>query len=297
MPSVTLFLTRNPPHEFVYESNDELHVKAVNSRGAPSVIGQGVAADFNNDDDRIKQFYMNDKQRRTFEIAEQKAQLARQPKFIQPTAQRERRSGRWGLLGMLVGPEVYAASFADLPTAGASSFEKVGIAVMRGAFGLPVEPADTVQRTFPFQGRTLQIRCADEPVVAPLTVFRSMERHRGQKGTGGFVALPKSALPYDFKAETGNTVVKKLRSEPLGRCLRVTHRSACEHSLSHLQEAILIHPAPSIAWLTGCISVRPIGDDAQYDDKLPNPSSDCFEKIFTATKTWGADHARLFVLP
>ena len=124
-----------------------------------------------------------------------------------------------------------------------------------------------------------------------------MERHRNDDGKGGFVALPQSVVPYEFKAESGNTVVRKLHSEPKGRCLRVTHESACIHGLSGRQEVILIHTAPSIGWLVGCIAVRPIGDDLQYGDSLPNPPARCFSEIFTAVQAYGRGYARVFVLP
>lgn len=297
MPNVTLFLTRHPAHEFVYESNEELHTHATSHRGQPTLIGQGVSANSSDDQARIKQYYMNDRQRHAFDIAQQKAQHARHPRTLTATAQRTRKSGRWRLLGMLVGPAVYAARLTSAPSGTAASLA-AGIidASIGGGLGGIAAPENALQSCHSFQGRSLELISSSERVIAPLTMFRSMERHRGNDGTSGYVALPKSTSPYDFFAQTGNSVVKKLKSEPHGRCLRVTARSAHDHGLSSLQEAILIHPAPSIGWLIGCISVRPLGDDGPYDDKLPNPSAECFTTIFNAVTSWGGNKVRLFVL-
>jgi hypothetical protein len=300
MSSVTLFLTRTPAHEFVYESAEELHLPtAPHVRGAPalpSVAGMGVNADCADDATRIKQFYMNDRQRKEFANANQKALDSKHPQSLLPTAQRERYSGRWGLLGMLIGPEVFVAEWGNATPR--PLLPRMPSHLLNPRRYKPMCDYDDMdRRTMLFGGRMLSLITDDQPIIKPLATYRSMERHRNERGTGGYVALPQNLCYYEYKTETGNTVVAKLRSEHQGRCLRVTESSAGAHGLSSKQRAILIHIAPSIIWLTGCISVRPIGDDQQYGDSLPNPSARCFNEIYGAANAWGGGIARVFVLP
>lgn len=296
MLSVTLFLTRTPAHEFVYESTEELHMDAASKAGEPHLIGMGVNADSADSATRIKQFYMNDAQRVAFEKRSNQHKPTNahpRPRHIQPTAQRSRKSGRWGILGMLVGPEVFTAGYGAVSVA-PTTFSSAATGLMLAPSS---SPRVCTSQALPFAGRTLRLVTDGEQTGRPLELFRSMERHRGDEGDGGFVAIPQSPVPYEFFAETGNSVVKKLKSEPHGRCLRVTDRSAADHRLSTKQQAVLIHPAPAIGWLIGCIGPRPLNDDNQYADSLPNPSSDCFNRIFTAVKAFGGGKVRLFVLP
>jgi hypothetical protein len=148
--------------------------------------------------------------------------------------------GRFGELLAISGPEVTAASLVD--------------------------DGDDLPNTVPLvvgDSRALQLEC-DGVDVDEVKRYTTIER------MGGYVQLrpncgnfrTKKDGPYQVAVESGNSAVKHLYqgkdrngnwTGPVvhdGNCLRISG------AVSGPEQGILIHEAPHIGWLTGCISPR-----------------------------------------
>ena len=73
---------------------------------------------------------------------------------------------------------------------------------------------------------------------------------------------------YDLTYEPGNPVVQSLRPGYSGNCIRVRGGNP-----GSPEEGILIHEAPNVTWLKGCISPRPKDDLREFDNSDGNPSN------------------------
>ena len=94
--------------------------------------------------------------------------------------------------------------------------------------------------------------------------------------------------PYGITYEVGNTAVKKLRAGHDGRCFRVHGGKAGP------EQGILIHEAPHVGWVTGCISPRPLNNfGVEFVNAAGNPSFLSMNELFQFV---GAARADLFVL-
>jgi len=125
--------------------------------------------------------------------------------------------------------------------------------------------------------------------------FTTIERYRTDSGAVnqwdfGYVRLVGRPRPYGLRAESGNSAVQKLRpGRHDGACIRVLGGE------TEQQRAILIHEAPNVSWVTGCISPRPFGDRAAYPNNPGNPSDVAVREIILSLRARGGA-GNLFVL-
>ena len=105
--------------------------------------------------------------------------------------------------------------------------------------------------------------------------YTSMERYRTDFGSleGRYIMLHPRPNPYDLRYEPGNSVVKTLRPNHSGNCIRVLGGNPGP------EQAILIHEAPNVTWLIGCISPRPKDDKREFDNADGNPSFRAMNEI------------------
>lgn len=156
--------------------------------------------------------------------------LTRKPNAIFQSAVRKTDSGRFGTMIVLQGGKV----------------DKVRITSGNGpsSSGAIVVPTGV-----------LDVTTADGGGVKELKRFTTIER------MGGYVQLKPQEYngkkykegPYGLSYESANAVVSKLPGSG-GRCFRVLG------GLTPQERAILIHAAPNVAWLIGCIGPRRLGD-------------------------------------
>jgi len=102
-----------------------------------------------------------------------------------------------------------------------------------------------------------------------------MERFKTDDGKSWYVQLHPQANPYSVTYEPANSVVKGLRAGHDGRCFRV-------HGGKTLAEkGILIHEAPHVGWVIGCISPRPLNNyKTEFANAVGNPSYQCMNELF-----------------
>jgi hypothetical protein len=170
-------------------------------------------------------------------------------------------SGRWGELVAIKGPRV---GKAEIVKGGASG----GIELDHG----------TLQLTTSGDGNNMEVKR-----------FTSMERFRGDANPKTFfVQLPPQPQPYGAVYEPHNDVVKTLRAGHDGRCFHIYGGH------NDQERAILIHEAPNVTWLTGCISPRPLHNfTVEFENAAGNPSYNAMNELFQFV---GADRADFFVL-
>ena len=106
------------------------------------------------------------------------------------------------------------------------------------------------------------------------------KRYTTMERAGGYLFIQPRKDPYPITLETGNTAVARLR--PDGWCYRL-HKTERKN-----EDAILIHEASNLGWLTGCISPRKLGDFAHWTES----SHKAFNELY---RTIGKE-ADLFVL-
>ena len=184
----------------------------------------------------------------------------------------KRLSGLWGTMMMIVGPSVRAAQF-DLPVMGPL---------------LPEERRDVVTLSH----RPVHIVVKGD--VKSKKEFTTIERYRTNLGTVnqwdiGYVRLVGRDRPYGLRVEKNNSAVKKLRDGHDGACIRVLGGE------TQAQRGILIHEAPHVGWVIGCISPRPLGDRAAYPNRSGNPSDRAVREIIAEIARRGGTGS-LFVL-
>lgn len=233
MPHVTLILTRTPLDEFVL------------------IGGQNEDVTELSDEERLRLYIPRH------------AAITAKPSI-------RRKSGRWGSMLMIRGPQIAAASFATWTPPGS---------------GAPVRLA----------GRALSLLTDGSPITKT-TEFTTLERYRGSFGSleqsERFVMMPARDEHYPLKVERGNHVVKTLRPGHSGDCLRVYGGETKK------QRGILIHEAPSIGYVVGCIGPRTKGDKGSYGNTdLRNPSLKAMNIILQEMIAIGHGKGRLFVLP
>lgn len=181
----------------------------------------------------------------------------------------KRKSGRWGSLLVLTGPEVTAASFAPAGAPGAG-------AVM-------------------LAGRALNLATGGGAGGFKAREYTTLERYRGSFGSleqsERFVMMPARDEPYPLRLERGNRVVKTLRAGHSGDCIRVLGGE------TKAQRGILIHEAPNVGWVIGCIGPRPKGNKGVFSNRDGNPSFVAMKAILDEMAAFGHGKGSLFVLP
>jgi hypothetical protein len=114
----------------------------------------------------------------------------------------------------------------------------------------------------------------DGAAITDVKRFTSMERFMTDNGKSFFVQLHPKPDPYTLTYEHSNSAVAHLR--PPGECFRV------HGGKPGPEQGILIHEAPQIGWLIGCISPRPLGNFEHHltPDKGNNLSHMAMEELF-----------------
>ncbi len=214
-------------------------------------------------------------------------------------------SGRWGTLAMIRGPKVFSAAFAEPSVADVAPVltelgrEALGTAgVETAALPPPTPPgagtaASPARQYLSFAGRVLELR-TDGTRADLLKEYTTMERYRTDLGSDGrdrwIMLHPQPDTPYRLRAETGNSAVQTLRPGHNGRCLRVLD------TWQGPEEGILLHEAPDVTWLTGCISPRPKGNRDVFPNQDGNPSYLALNEIFNEINAHAGGMGALFVL-
>ena len=173
-------------------------------------------------------------------------------------------SGRWGELIAIKGPKIHSVQLiaANDPSA-----------------------TDDVT-TVPTTHGVLKLSAASDPITE-VKRFTSMERFHTNDGKSYYVQLHPKPTPYWITFESGNSAVKHLRPGHDGRCFRVHGGKAGP------EQGILIHEAPHVGWLIGCMSPRPLNNFAiEFKNAAGNPSFQSMNELFRFV---GA-RADLFVL-
>lgn len=133
--------------------------------------------------------------------------------------------GRFGTLIALQGPKLSAVKAT--PAAGGPSAIKIP------------------------SGSVLDIQTSAPGDVREIARFTTIER------LNGYVQLPPQShignKAYGLEYEPSNPVVMQLKGTG-GKCFHV------RGGMTHAQRGILIHEAPHVGWLTGCIGPRRLGD-------------------------------------
>jgi hypothetical protein len=177
-----------------------------------------------------------------------------------------RQSGRWGELVAIKGPKV--SSVRLTPGNGGSSGA--------GADCIPVHSG------------TLELSTAGGGGISDVIRFTSMERFKTDTGKGYYVQLHPKPDPYWITYESGNSAVKHLRKGHDGRCFRV------HGGKPGPEQGILIHEAPHVGWVIGCISPRPLNNfTTEFPNDSTNPSYRAMDELFQFV---GRSRADLFVL-
>jgi hypothetical protein len=177
--------------------------------------------------------------------------------------------GRWGQLIAVKGPKIKAVQLSA-PGAGSNSGS--------GFSGNGSITIDTGVLNLDMQGGT----------ITETKKYTSMERFRTNDGKGYYVQLHPKPEPYWITYEEGNPAVKELRKGHAGRCFRV------HGGKQGPEQGILIHEAPHVGWLIGCISPRPQGNvTVEFPNDQTNPSYQSMNELFQFV---GPARADLFVL-
>lgn len=207
--------------------------------------------------------------------------------------------GRWGTLAIVEGPQVFSGAFvagtappaaAPPPTSGPAPA------------GTPLPPSELPEEgkantpahqaaRIGFAGRTLELM-TDGGDVKQVTELNSMERFGSDTGSDDkrtwYMQLhPQPEKPYPLTYETDNPVVAKLVKS--GRCFRVHgHHQMRLPPNESLEAGILIHEAPNIGWLIGCISPRLLGfRSLDYDMAPTTKAFDAILKAVNASRSGG----------
>jgi hypothetical protein len=171
---------------------------------------------------------------------------------------RPRISGQWGTMAMIIGPRITRASFTPAPSP----------TLQEGEHRLEID----------FVGRRLHLSLQGENQLQSMKLFTTIERYRtdgGQLNQWGFgyVRMLSREEPYGLRNETGNPVVKKYLKRGKGDCIRILGGATGQ------QRAILIHDAPHVGFVIGCIGPRPWNDRRAYFNVANNPSDTAVREI------------------
>lgn len=185
-----------------------------------------------------------------------------------------RRSGRWGELVAFKGPKVNSAkllpktpfngginSLAAIGKAAENLGKTIG-AVMQGKVHL-----------VPVNNGIMELSITDGPVFG-VKRFTSMERFKADNGNGYYVQLRPRETPYRITFEKANSAVMKLRRGHDGRCFRV------HGGQTRPEKGILIHEAPDVGWVIGCIAPRPLNNfTIEHRNVAGNPSDKAMDEL------------------
>lgn len=186
------------------------------------------------------------------------------------TLQLGKLSGRFGELVAVKGPKVTSVHLS--PGNGSESASASG-----GATG-----------AIPITHGTLQLSTMGDGSFTEVKRFTTIERFKSNDGKGGYVQLHPKPGPYWITYEHGNSAVKKLRPGHDGRCFRVHGGNPGP------EQGILIHEAPHVGWLIGCIGPRPLNNfKLEFENASGNPSFQAMNELFRFV---GASRADFFVL-
>jgi hypothetical protein len=161
-----------------------------------------------------------------------------------------KRSGRWGVMAIFKGARISAAKFLSVAPVGA-----YGAGTTLG-------------------GRALEITADGE--VECVAEFDTMERFRTDSNRKQFYmqVRPRPNQPYMLTMFRSSTVAQLNKS---GECLRV-HGHGYKQQGSSIDAGILVHEAPHVGWLIGCISPRFKNKREQSSNR--EPSRQAMEFIF-----------------
>lgn len=202
------------------------------------------------------------------------------------------RSGRWGTLAMVEGPKVFGAIMGGV----AQTAAVAGVAAVN-ALSTAMAPFGMVNAKpglVPIGLGTKTVSLVtDGTQVSKLTEFDSMERFRADSGRGFYMQTrPRPEKPYRLTMFKSRTVAELNGS---GECLRVHDHGYVQQGTGN-PAGILVHEAPHVGWLIGCISPRP------KNHRIPNnhdkaPSRQAMTAIFDAMGGFGeGKEASLIVL-
>jgi hypothetical protein len=207
------------------------------------------------------------------------------------------RSSRWGRMAVLEGAKIRSASFRTAPVLPSALQAIVPIAqaaartIIHAVDIAGVRSPEPTCPLIPFADRALELTMADGGTVTKLIEFDTMERFRADGGKGFYMQTKPRPEPYDLSMFKSSTVAKLNQD---GRCLKV-HGHGYKQQGSGETAGILIHEAPHVGWLIGCISPREKNNRKQSGER--GPSQRAMEAIFTAMGGFGVGKpASLIVL-
>ncbi|HLJ49189.1 MAG TPA: hypothetical protein VKU01_24415 [Bryobacteraceae bacterium] len=177
--------------------------------------------------------------------------LTRKPDVLFTSSLSKSMKGRFGTLLVLQGGKIEKVAVSSGNTASASS----------GAIQIPAG--------------VLDITTSDGSAVQELKRYTTIER------MGGYVQLKPQDFngkhykngAYGIAFETGNKVVATLRGTD-GKCFRIYGGVTAQ------EQAILIHEAPDVSWLIGCIGPRNLSDRSTGTSKTSHATMNELFSIF-----------------
>jgi len=105
-----------------------------------------------------------------------------------------------------------------------------------------------------------------------------MERYRADSGTGFYMQTrPQPQKPYRLTMFVSTTVARLNTS---GQCLRVHDHGYVQQGTGN-EAGILVHEAPHVGWLIGCISPR-LPNNRVTNSHDVTPSRQAMTAIFNA---------------
>ena len=203
-------------------------------------------------------------------------------------------SALFGRMAVVVGPKLTAANDANVPTQDprklVKAVENHAKFVVAMNHTIVKQPGTQVEQ-ITLAGRAVSLVTDGTPLKVAHE-FDTMERYRGDNGqfgaSGFMMTRPRPDKPYELTYESGNTVVAKVNPE--GKCLRVHGHGLVQQGGG--AAGILIHEAPNVGWLIGCISPRYTSDGR--DPSKSDTTRKAVYDIFTAMG--GERKASLIVL-
>lgn len=187
------------------------------------------------------------------------------------------RSGRWGNMMMIEGPRVFGVLMSPL----AQTAAVAGTAVSKGVLTamMPFAPAhlDLGVEPLSLGGKTLSM-VTDGSKVTQTTEFDTMERFRADNGRGFYMQTrPQPQKPYKLSMFVSSTVARLNTS---GQCLKVHDHGYVQQGTGG-EAGILVHEAPHVGWLIGCISPR-LPNNRVTNSQDVTPSRQAINAIFNA---------------
>ena len=220
-----------------------------------------------------------------------------------------RRSGRWGRMKVVRGPVVSSARFAGAaplkPRPGAPKLPPLAEALQPVARTRQTAVRDTIDvvQLRPPRSRFQVLSFADRQLeleteggnVEEFAEFDTMERFRADPGGSDFYMQVKPSRDAYPLTMTHRDAVKVLNDH--GQCLKVHHHGYLQQG-TKTEAGILIHEAPHVGYLIGCISPRLRNNRQQYEKGAKsNPSREAMNDIFDAMGGFKRNTtASLFVL-